>query len=59
MLTCRVVTQGIKANCDYLIEHTVRNVEHCTLALVSGVLIRAVFFSYLHCLNLRSILDNI
>ena len=36
--------KGIKADCNHLIEHTVRNVEHCVPTLASGLLIR---FSYL------------
>jgi len=31
--------KGIKADCNHLIEHTVRNVEHCASTLASGVLI--------------------
>ena len=35
---CAVLT-GIKADCNHLIEHTVRNVEHCAPTLASGLLI--------------------
>ena len=34
-----VVIKGIKADCNHLIEHTVRNVEHCAPTLASGLLI--------------------
>ena len=34
-----VVTKGIKADCNRLIEYTVRNVEHCAPALASRLLI--------------------
>ena len=37
--TLCVVTKGIKADCNHLIEHTVRNVEHCAPTLASGLLI--------------------
>ena len=35
--TLCVVTKGIKADCNHLIEHTVQNVEHCTPMLCVGV----------------------
>ena len=34
--TLCAVTHGIKAGCIYLIEHTVRNIEHCTPMLCAG-----------------------
>ena len=33
---CAVI-KGIKTDCNHLIEHTVRNVEHCTLMLCIGL----------------------
>ena len=36
-LTLCVVTKGIKADCNHLIEHTVRNVEHCAPMRCVGV----------------------
>ena len=44
-LTCHVVTKAIKAGSNHLIEHTVRNVEHCAPTLASGVLITRTIFS--------------
>ena len=35
--TLCVVTKGIKADCNHLIEHTVRNVEHCAPMRCVGV----------------------
>ena len=37
--TLCVVTKGIKADCNHLIEHTVRDIEHCAPTLASGLLI--------------------
>ena len=41
--TLCVVTKGIKADCNHLIEHTVRNVEHCAPTLASGLLIISAY----------------
>ena len=38
--------KGIKADCNHLIEHTVRNVEHCAPTLASGLLIRICLQPY-------------
>ena len=37
--TLCAVIKGIKTDCNHLIEHTVRNVEHCTPMLCIGLLI--------------------
>ena len=41
---CAVI-KGIKTDCNHLIEHTVRNIEHCAPTLASGLLIELSFCS--------------
>ena len=35
--------KGIRADCNHLIEHTVRNVEHCAPTLAPGLLISEIY----------------